>query len=361
LNWPDIWNASPEKSRLLADIKTTRKTLTGDDAAAAAAAKNEALEYAADTNMQIKYVFRRMANTYWRLPQYNFGRVFMMLIFALLNGFSFFKLDTSKVDLQSRVFVIFQLMVMATLLVNMVQPRFHMERQWYYRELAGKYYGWKPFALSIMVIEVPYLIFSGTIFFVVFYWTCGFVTDSVLTFYSWLMIMIFCLFAITLGQLIAALTPSTTVAALLNPFIFSALNLFCGVMMPYAQMPKFWRSWMYWLDPYHYVIEGLVTAQLHNIPVICASDEYSIFHAPIGQTCGQYAAKFLETATGYINNPNATDSCQYCQYSVGDDFTNGLHMDFDHRWRNMGILCIYLVFNVVMVFVSIRFVRWDRR
>ncbi|KAG0044244.1 hypothetical protein BGZ83_010503 [Gryganskiella cystojenkinii] len=361
LNWPEIWNASPERVKLLEDIKATRKVLTGSDAAAAAVAKEEALEYAADSNLQLKYVFRRMANTYWRLPQYNFGRIFMMLIFALLNGFSFYKLETSKVDLQSRVFVIFQIMVMAALLVNMVQPRFHMERQWFYRELAGKYYGWKPFAISIMVIEVPYVILSSTIFFVVFYWTCGFVSDSVLTFYTWLMITIFCMFAITLGQLIAALTPSTTVAALLNPFIFSSLNLFCGVMMPYAQMPKFWRSWMYWLDPYHYIIEGLVASQLHGIAVSCDSDEFSIFNSPVGQTCGQYAAKFLEHATGYINNPNATENCQYCQYRVGDEFTAGLNMDFGHRWRNMGILCIYLVFNIVMVFVSVRFVRWDRR
>lgn len=160
LDWPEIWNASPEKATLLMDIQGTRKT----DVVAPShdTSRNEALEFASDSKMQLKYVFGRMRRTYWRLPQYNFGRVFMMVIFALLNGFSFFKLGTSKVDLQSRVFVVFQIMVMAALLVNMVQPRFHMERQWFYRELAGKYYGWKPFALSIMAIEIPYILLSGT-------------------------------------------------------------------------------------------------------------------------------------------------------------------------------------------------------
>src|SRR5580704_2406537 len=67
------------------------------------------------------------------------------------------------------------------------------------------------------------------VFFLCFYWTVGFVDDSVLSFYTWLVIVIFCMFAITLGQAIASVTPSTQVAALLNPFIFSTLNLFCGV------------------------------------------------------------------------------------------------------------------------------------
>ncbi|GJJ69567.1 ATP-binding cassette, subfamily G (WHITE), member 2, SNQ2 [Entomortierella parvispora] len=366
LNWPEIWDASPEKQHLLAAIKATRKSNATSSSHAAPVSHHGvgadgALEYASGSKLQFKYVMRRMVRTYWRLPQYNFGRIFMMVIFALLNGFSFYKLGSSKVDLQSRVFVIFQIMVMAALLVNMVQPRFHMERQWFYRELAGKYYGWKPFAAAIMLVEIPYVVLAGTVFMVCFYWTTGLVSDSVLTFYTWLMLIVFCLFAITLGQVIAALTPSTQVAALLNPFIFSSLNLFCGVMMPYAQMGKFWRSWMYWLDPYHYVIEGLVAAQLHNVPVYCANDEWSIFNTPAGQTCGEYAAKFLETATGYLKDANATSECHYCQYSYGQDFYNGLNMDFANRWRNLGIMCIYLVFNIIMVVVGIRFFKWNKR
>ncbi|KAF9585985.1 hypothetical protein BGW38_010677 [Lunasporangiospora selenospora] len=355
LNWPEIWTSSPELTGLLADIKETRAshpTVVHAD---------HELEYATDTRTQLKYVFRRMVRTYWRLPEYNFGRVFMMIIFALLNGFSFYKLGNSRVDLQSRVFVIFQILVMGTLLVNMVEPRFHMERQWYYRELAGKYYGWLPFAVSIIVIELPYIFFAATVFFVIFYWTVGFVSSSILTFFTWLMVILFCVFAITLGQLIAALTPSTTVAALLNPFIFSALNLFCGVMISKDAMPKFWSSWMYWLDPYHYVIEAIVTVQLHDVEVRCKGDEFSIFNAPPGQTCGDYAAAFMTRATGYINNPSATSGCEYCVYSKGQDFYHGLSMDFANRWRDFGIIWIYIVFNIVMVLLAIRFVRWDRR
>ncbi|KAF9102309.1 hypothetical protein BGX27_011046 [Mortierella sp. AM989] len=356
LNWPEIWDASPEREQLSIDIKATRKSISNHHNH-----NDDALEYASSTRIQIKYVFKRMSRTWWRLPQYNLGRVFMLVIFALLNGFTFYKLGSSLVDLQSRVFAIFQIMVMATLLVNMVEPRFHTERQWYYRELAGKYYGWKPFAIAIVAIEVPYVMIAATFFFVSFYWTVGFVGDSIIIFFTWLILNIFSLFAVTLGEAIAAFTPSTTVAALLNPFVFSTLTLFCGVMIPKNQMPKFWSSWMYWLDPYHYIIEALVSVQLHDVVVRCKNSEYAVFDAPPGQTCGSYAAAFMETATGYLNNPNATSGCQYCQYSLGQDYYKNLSMDYGHRWRNLGIMCIYLVFNICLVIIGVRFLKWNRR
>ncbi|KAG9327612.1 hypothetical protein KVV02_003857 [Mortierella alpina] len=364
LNWAEIWDASQERKELLEAIQKTRKSpneTAGRLDSPHGHHANRRLEYASSDWLQFKYVFKRIARNYWRLPEYNFGRVAIVVVFALLNGFSFFQIGTSKVDLQSRVFVIFQILVMGILFLNLVEPRFHMERQWFYRELAGKYYGWKPFAFSIITIELPYVLFTGTAFFVVLYWTVGFVSDSTMAFYTWLLFIIFCLFSILLGQAVAAFTPSSAVAAILNPFIVLPLNMFCGVMMPKASMPKFWSSWMYWLDPFHYLIEGLVAAQLHDVEVRCEGDEFSVFNTPMGQTCGQYAAEFMKTATGYLNNPNATSDCQYCQYRLGQDYYQGLDIDFDNIWRNVGILCIYLVFNLVMVVVGIRFLKWNRR
>ncbi|KAG0312098.1 hypothetical protein BGZ97_011443, partial [Linnemannia gamsii] len=343
LDWPEIWNKSPEKVQLLEDI---RETHNGNDGNCAVVHDSSAeLEYATNTRTQLKYVFARMVKTFWRLPGYNMGRLGMLIIFALLNGFTFFRLGNSIVDLQSRVFIVFQI----------------LERQWFFREQAGKYYNWKPFALSICVIELPFIMFTATVFFCILYWTVGFTTDSLSTFYTFLMLQIFIIFAITLGQIIAAWTPNVQIAALLNPFIISALNLFCGVVMPYVSMPKFWRSWLYWLDPYHYIVEGLVTTQLYNLEVRCRDTEFSIFQPPSGQTCIQYAGAFLQNAPGYINNPDATSGCQYCQYAKGQDFYANLNMDFAHRWRNIGISCIYLVSNFIIIILGVKFFKGNKR
>ncbi|KAG0056067.1 hypothetical protein BGZ83_006504 [Gryganskiella cystojenkinii] len=357
LDWSAIWNASPEKAQLLQDIQATRVNTGGDETVDHRAE----LEFATTTSTQFRYVFRRMAKTFWRLPGYNMGRLTMLIIFALLNGFTFFRLGHSVVDLQSRVFVVFQILVMAPLFCNTVEPRFHIERQWFYRELAGKYYSWKPFAFSIILIELPFVIFSVTIFFLILYWTVGFTTNSLSTFYTYLMLLIFTIFAITLGQAIAAWTPSTQVAALMNPFIISALNLFCGVVMPYMSMPGVYRSTLYWIDPYHYIVEGLVTTQLHGVEVQCKTTEFNIFQPPAGQTCQSYAAAFLARAPGYLNNPSATSNCQYCQYSTGQDFYRNLNMDFGHRWRNVGIALIYLCSNVTLILLGVKFFKGAKR
>ena len=53
---------------------------------------------------------------------------------------------------------------------------------------------------------------------------------------------------------------------------------------------------------------------------------------PSGQTCGQYANGFANAIGAYINNPNATDMCEYCQYS--ESATNFLGWaDTPRRWR----------------------------
>ena len=36
----------------------------------------------------------------------------------------------------------------------------------------------------------------------------------------------------------------------------TAFSLFCGFMIKYEDFPNFW-SFMYWLDPLHYTIEGI--------------------------------------------------------------------------------------------------------
>jgi ABC-type multidrug transport system ATPase subunit len=108
LDWPEIWNKSPEKVQLLEDI---RETHNGNDGNCAVVHDSSAeLEYATNTRTQLKYVFARMVKTFWRLPGYNMGRLGMLIIFALLNGFTFFRLGNSIVDLQSRVFIVFQIL-----------------------------------------------------------------------------------------------------------------------------------------------------------------------------------------------------------------------------------------------------------
>jgi hypothetical protein len=56
--------------------------------------------------------------------------------------------------------------------------------------------------------------------------------------------------------------PHTKVAVLFNPFIALVLATFCGVTIPYPTMIKFWRSWLYQLDPYTRTLAAMVSTEL---------------------------------------------------------------------------------------------------
>jgi ABC-type multidrug transport system permease subunit len=75
---------------------------------------------------------------------------------------------------------------------------------------------------------------------------------------------------------------------------------------------------MYYISPITYLIGGVLSAVLNNIPVVCTPSELITFDPPSGQTCAAYAADYLNSALGYLVNGNATVDCQYCSLSNSD-------------------------------------------
>jgi ABC-type multidrug transport system permease subunit len=167
------------------------------------------------------------------------------------------------------------------------------------------------------------------------------------------MVLVTELFSVTLGQMVAAITPSPFISALLNPFIIITFALFCGVTIPKPQIPKFWRAWLFQLDPFTRLIGGMVVTELHGREVVCTPNELNAFAAPAGQTCGEYMSNFFERGgNGYIVN-NATSACQYCAYKVGDQFYDALELNFDNRWRDLGILIAFIGSNLIFLFLGV--------
>lgn len=235
---------------------------------------------------------------------------------ALLTGLTYLQLDDSRASLQYRVFVIFQATIIPALILAQVEPKYDLSRLIFYRENAAKAYKQFPFAFALVCAEMPYSILCAVGFFLPLYYIPGFQSASSRAGYQFFMILITELFSVTLGQMVAALTPSSFISALLNPFIIIVFALFCGVTIPKPQIPGFWRAWLYQLDPFTRLIGGMVVTELHDLPVICTSGEYNSFPAPNGQNCGEYMRDFFASGrAGYLLE-NATDTCRYCAYRV---------------------------------------------
>jgi len=346
-DWSEIFAESPELVNIkehICQLKTERRLA---DIATTANDK----EFATPLLHQLKVVQKRTNLAFWRSPNYGFTRFFNHVMIAMISGLAFLHLDDSRTSLQYRVFVIFQATILPALVLSQVQPKYAYSRMIYYREASSKMYGQFAFASSLIVAEIPYSILCVVGFFFPLYYMAGFQKDR--AGYQFLMILITEIFAVTLGQMMAAITPSPFIASLLNPFINITFSLFCGVTIPKPQIPRFWRSWLYPLDPFTRLVSGMVVTELQGRPVVCSQGELNTFNAPSGQTCGEYMAPFFKRGgAGYIVN-NATSVCEYCAYKSGEQFYTGLGLDFNDRWRDLGIYAAFIGINLVLLFIGV--------
>ncbi len=82
----------------------------------------------------------------------------------------------------------------------------------------------------------------------------------------------------------------------------------------------------------------MLTYDFSGLEITCKSDEFIPFNPPSGQTCQQWAGEFVTGFGGYLDNPNDTTACRYCQYEVGDQFFLPLNIRYENRWRDVWIL-----------------------
>ena len=100
--------------------------------------------------------------------------------------------------------------------------------------------------------------------------------------------------------------------------------------------------------------------RLRHLPAIgkqeinCAPLEFARVIPPSGQTCAQFLQPFVNLAGGYLANPDATNSCDYCAFRTSDQLlASSFNIFYDHRWRDVGILCAFVIFNVRLVQFSL--------
>ncbi|TEY32131.1 hypothetical protein BOTCAL_0755g00010 [Botryotinia calthae] len=357
-DWADIFADSPELANIkdrISQMKTQRL------AEVSGTIQDDGREFATPLMHQLKVVQARTNLAFWRSPNYGFTRLFNHVIIAIITGLAYLNLDDSKSSLQYRVFVIFQVTVLPALILAQVEPKYALSRMIYYREASSKMYSQFAFASSLVVAEMPYSILCAVAFFLPLYYMPGFQTSSSRAGYQFLMILITELFSVTLGQMVAALTPSPFISALVNPFIIISFSLFCGVTIPKPQIPKFWRAWLYQLDPFTRLIGGMVVTELQGREVKCSSSELNRFTAPAGQTCGEYMDNFFSSGgIGYIVN-NATSACEYCAYKFGEQFYEPLALEYGNRWRDLGIFLAFIGSNLIILFLASRYFNFNRR
>lgn len=105
---------------------------------------------------------------------------------------------------------------------------------------------------------------------------------------------------------------------------------------------------MYRVSPFTYLVSSLLSTSLANADVQCAPFEVrNILQTPLGETCGQYLSEYMASAGGAVYNENSTENCEFCPLASTSEFLASVNVFYTDRWRNFGLLWVYIVFNAV--------------
>jgi hypothetical protein len=135
-----------------------------------------------------------------------------------------------------------------------------------------------------------------------------------------------------------------------------ATNHFISVMASPTLLPGFW-IFMYRVSPLTYLISAMLSAGLANVDVQCSDLELVVVQPPSGVTCGSYLADYIATAGGAVYNSNATTNCEFCSMVESNVFLESVSSYYSDRWRNFGLMWVYIAFNVLGTLVLYWYIR----
>jgi ATP-binding cassette subfamily G (WHITE) protein 2 (PDR) len=359
IDWHNTWRESPEYRRVqehLAELKFERsqqvnlaRTVSGQEREDKASYR----EFAAPFGAQLREVFLRVFQQYWRTPSYIYSKTALCVLSASFVGWSLYNTPNTMQGLQNQMFAIFMLLTLFGQLIQQIMPHFVTQRALYeVRERPSKAYSWKAFMISNIVVELPWNTLMSVLVFVCWYYPIGLYrnaepTDSVTSrgVMMWLFIWTFLIFASTFAHLMIAAFETAENAGNTGNLLFTLCLVFCGVLATPSSLPGFW-IFMYRVSPFTYLVSGMLSVGLANTAVRCAPNEYLKFE-PLSGTCGEYIEAYKSTLGGYMEDEFATSNCRFCPVSDTNVFLVQVSSKFEDAWRNFGLMWVYIVFNIV--------------
>ncbi|KAL1612757.1 Multidrug resistance protein [Paraconiothyrium brasiliense] len=352
IDWPTVWKSSAEYAEIHTELARLRE-LRNQPSVVMDTDDSKYREFAAPFTTQFLIVANRCAQQYWRTPSYIYSKALLSIGCSLFIGFSFFKMENSIQGLQNQMFGIFVFLFVVIQLLYQIMPNFVVQRTLYEaRERQSKTYMWQVFLFSNIFVEMFWDLIMAIFCFLVWFYPVGLYrnaepTDAVniRSFGILLIIIATFLFASSFAHMLIAGAPNEEVAGGIATLMSIMLYAFCGILSGPDKLPRFW-IFMYRANPFTYLVSSLMSTALGQADVYCSPNEFQTFSPPPYQSCGQYMQEYINMAGGYLQNPSATQTCSFCQLSSTDQFLQQINATWDNRWRDFGLLWVFVAFNV---------------
>jgi ABC-type multidrug transport system ATPase subunit len=353
-DWHQVWLESPEASHMQQELEHT----ISDAANKPPGTVDDGHEFATSLWTQTKIVTQRMNVSLYRNVDYVNNKFALHVGVSLFIGFSFWMIGNSTSDQQLILFAVFNYIFVAPGVMAQLQPLFIERRDIYEtREKKSKMYSWIPFVTGLIVSEIPYLIICSVLYFICFYFTAGLPAASDKAGAVFFVMLVYQFIYTGIGQFVAAYAPNAVFASLINPLIIGTLTSFCGVLVPYSQIQEFWRYWMYYLNPFNYLMGALLVFTDWDREVVCTESQFARFDPPSNQTCGEYLGAWLAGPGSRTNlvNPEAMSECRVCEYRVGQDYLYTVNLpEKYYGWRDAGICVLFALSSYALVYLLMK-------
>lgn len=354
-DWNKVWLASPEHDSVVKELDH----IISDAASKPPGTFDDGHEFATSMWEQIKLVTHRMNISMYRNTDYVNNKIALHISSALFNGFTFWQIGDSVGELQLKLFTIFNFIFVAPGALAQLQPLFiHRRDIFETREKKSKMYSWVAFVTGLIVSEIPYLCLCAVFYFVCWYYTVGFPNLPERAGSIFFVMLMYEFVYTGIGQFVAAYAPNEVFASLVNPLIIGILVSFCGVLVPYMQIQAFWRYWVYWLNPFNYLMGSMLVFSIWDTEIKCSEREFARFDPPNGTTCVEYLSSYLEAGPGAIRNlvnPDATADCRVCSFTQGEDYLRTLNlMEYFYGWRDAAIVAIFALSSYALVYALMK-------
>ncbi|PLW13544.1 hypothetical protein PCANC_09627 [Puccinia coronata f. sp. avenae] len=333
---------------------------------------------------EIHELTKRFSRHFWRDRSFGYTQIFTATVVSILIGLSFFqqasaplsstaraglgaaeeRRRTSLMGLQNQVFSVFLILFVPPVFMNqLIAKWFQFKAIYETREKLSGSYREISLGIAFFLAELPYSILSGFIFWAFWFFCLGFRIEWDAIGFSLLAVQMFFFFQMTWAIWIAALAPTIGIVANLLPFFLVSMEAFNGSLLPYDQMPKYWR-WMYWVSPFQWYVKSVLSMLLHGQQVHCQPGESVHFLVPPSMSCEKYSAEFIRSHHGYLMREldvfpageaiKGNKSCEYCAYSTGDEFMQDRFQGrFEESDGLLQVFGLYCLLNVFFIFLFI--------
>ncbi|GKZ32454.1 hypothetical protein AbraIFM66950_001842 [Aspergillus brasiliensis] len=348
-DWTDVWNQSPERTQVRLDLAQMKQELLQRPPPPRMVGYGA---FAMPLWAQFGLCLQRMFQQYWRSPSYIYSKAAMCVIPPIFIGFTFWREPNSLQGLQNEMFAIFMLLIIFPNLVQQMMPYFARQRALYeVRERPSKTYSWVAFMLASILVELPWNILMAVPAYFCWYYPIGLyrnayptnaVTERGGTMF--LLVLIFMVFTSTFSSMVIAGIEQPDTGSNVAQLLFSFCLIFNGVLATPSALPRFW-IFMYRVSPFTYLVSSVLSVGIAGNTVECSDIELLHIPPPTGQNCSSYLDEYVRNYQATLLNPDDRTECLVCSISNTDQYLSALSMSYSDRWRNVGILIAYIVFN----------------